>query len=376
LLNQEKHKISSAWMASLSHNQWAEARKDEDCGGLLKLLNKEEQLRLFSEVAYQISHENVEAKRFELLSSAFEKIGFVSKFRWRIGELIEDEKILRIKYGYGDYGGFDVTQIRYRVEHPDSEDAFKKDESLFFENMGLDHPAETQSPKLDCAVASFSQMWLYYQGKQVGIASIDSPQIRLFSAEVREALDPYKHLMVLALDQSPSRQKSDVIAFLASTKQNQVVVLGKDNGPELERLRSISKALSELGYKPVLLKDFPDLRELNNEQKAYSFLVSSRFAIIEDSFPSGAIIEMKMIGETRTTTARLRETGKGSTFMTTDYPIDYHFISDFAYDGSFTSICNAVKRASAWAEQNIRERANELEKTKPRPQNTKAPEHD
>jgi len=331
----------------------------------LSLLNKDEQLKLFSEVAYRISHETQEKRRFDLISHAFEKLDFAVKFRWRIGQLIADGQIIKIKYGYGDYGDFDITQISYPVERPESDDAFQSDESIFFNHSSPPSESKVLPPKLDSPHISYSQIWLFEKGKQVGIATIDSSEGALFSADVREALDPYKHLMVLALDPAETSPDDEVMSFIARKMKKQILVLGKDNGLEIERLRWIIRALEEMEYKPVLVKDFQDLPELTNEQKVRFFMTTSRFVVIEDSFPSGAIAEMNYCRDMRVITACFRQTGRGSTYMVRDLPIDFKFIRDFEYDGTEDSVRNAVKEAARWSEEQLAERAKQLRQIYP-----------
>lgn len=336
---------------------------------LMELISKEEQLKLFAEVAYQMSHESVELRRFELLTHAFQNIGLGSGFRWRIGRRVEEGKAIAVQYGFGNYGSLDITNLRYRVDTQDEERLHEQDEAIFLDGHSTTPSDVNSSFRPKSSAISFIQMWLYRYGKNIGIATFDYPGASFFSAYVREALDPYKHLMVLALNADPHELQDDVVSFVSRLKQRQVVILGKDTGPESERLRWIAEILLELGYEPVIVKDEPDIPEISNEEKVLVFMNTSRFAVVENSFASGEIAELKMSSANRIISACVRETGRGSTWMLSGYPVDFNFIQEFEYDGSHESLRRSLQQATKWAEDRIVERRKYYQANYPRQAN-------
>src|SRR5208283_2499166 len=65
-----------------------------------------------------------------------------------------------------------------------------------------------------------------------------------------------------------------------------VLVLGKDTGEGMERLRFIAAKLEELGYYPVIIKDQPDKLGESVIQKVMRHALSSKFVLVENTEPS------------------------------------------------------------------------------------------
>jgi len=157
---------------------------------------------------------------------------------------------------------------------------------------------------------------------------------------------------------SPTTGAEGIVAMVSRSRLQQVLVLGKDSGAELERLHSISTLLAAAGYAPILVKEHEDIPELSNEEKVRVFADHSRFVVLENSFPAGQIAEIKMCSNNRIITAAMRERGQGSSYMVTDYSNDYDFIKEFEYEMTSDSLCVAINLAVAWAEEQIKRRIN------------------
>jgi len=151
--------------------------------------------------------------------------------------------------------------------------------------------------------------------------------------------------------------------IISKFKENTVLVLGKDTGEELKLLQRIQKILSDLNYNSIIVKDLDDIPAQSNEEKVRLCAHLSKFSIIENSYPAGQIAELSKICSTsRIVTATLRESGKGSTYMVTDYDIDYNHIKEFIYEDS-CDLENKVKDAVVWAEGYIKGKIEYLNKT-------------
>jgi len=95
----------------------------------------------------------------------------------------------------------------------------------------------------------------------------------------------------------------------------------------------------------VFAKRAPDIPEMSNEEKVRVLADTSRFVVLENSFPAGQIAELKMCATNRIITASIRQSGKGSSWMVGDYSKDFDFINEFEYDGSLSSLKTAISHA-------------------------------
>jgi len=138
-------------------------------------------------------------------------------------------------------------------------------------------------------------------------------------------------------------------AFIAQrkAKDKTILVIGSHSEEGISRMRNVEGFLFELGYEPVLIKDFPSSPEAL-ETKFLSFAMLSKFVMYEGSFSSGAIDEYKICKDNRIVTAVLHEEGRLATSMQ-DYEIEHNFIRKFSY--KLDNIKAALKEAIAWAEE-------------------------
>jgi hypothetical protein len=172
--------------------------------------------------------------------------------------------------------------------------------------------------------------------------------------------------VVHRLSLRPGAPTSTITEYLERYRLTTVLVLGKDTGPELAVLHEISKILEQRGYSPILAKDLPDVLEMSNEDKVRSLADASRFVLLENSFPAGQIAECKILSANRIVTAFLRQENRGSSFMVTDYSIDFRFMNEFTYkENDNTALLEAVEAATAWAEEEIARRRNFFNATYP-----------
>ena len=68
---------------------------------------------------------------------------------------------------------------------------------------------------------------------------------------------------------------------------NSVLILGKDTGDGLKRLKMIAAKLELLGYYTYLIKEQPDRPGESIVQKVLRYALSSKFVLIENTEASG-----------------------------------------------------------------------------------------
>jgi hypothetical protein len=129
-----------------------------------------------------------------------------------------------------------------------------------------------------------------------------------------------------------------------------VLILGKDSGAALDRLKAIGSKLKELGYYVYIIKEEPDRVGESIVQKVLRYALSSKFVLIENTEPSGHLYEMPHVAKAaECVTVVLQEEGKGATWMFEDaYAKHKHWHKLTYRDGELE---RAVEEAADWAEK-------------------------
>jgi len=143
-----------------------------------------------------------------------------------------------------------------------------------------------------------------------------------------------------------------------------VLILGKDTGPALDRLKRIEARLQELGYFTYIIKEEPDKQGEGIIQKVLRYALSSKFVVIENTEPSGHLYEIPHVAKAaECVTVVLQEEGKGATWMFEDaYAKHKHWHKVEYAEGGLEA---AVDAAAQWAEQFVKEFAEYQRKTLP-----------
>lgn len=133
-----------------------------------------------------------------------------------------------------------------------------------------------------------------------------------------------------------------------------VLVLGKDTGPGMARLKQIASALEELGYYSHIIKEQPDRPGESVIQKVMRFALSSKFVLIENTEAAGHLYEIPHVTKAaECVTVVLQEEGKGATWMFEDaYGKHKHWHKISYKEGALES---AVREAAEWAEKFVGE---------------------
>lgn len=128
-----------------------------------------------------------------------------------------------------------------------------------------------------------------------------------------------------------------------------VLVLGKDTGAAMERLKRIADKLESLGYFTWIIKDEADKVGEGVMQKVMRYALSSKFVVVENSDPSGHLYEFPHVAKAaECITVVLQEEGKGATWMFEDgFAKHKHWHKEMYADGDLE---RAVEKGASWAE--------------------------
>jgi hypothetical protein len=162
-------------------------------------------------------------------------------------------------------------------------------------------------------------------------------QAELVAASIKSAFDLVWHRADTILEHSDS-----------------VLILGKDSGAALDRLKSIASRLEELGYYTYIIKEQPDRLGESVVQKVLRYAMSSKFVIIENTEASGHLYEIPHVAKAaECVTVVLQEEGRGATWMFEDAYAKHKHWHKLTY--RLSEIEPAVDQAVAWAEKFVAE---------------------
>jgi len=152
----------------------------------------------------------------------------------------------------------------------------------------------------------------------------------------------------------PATEEQVRALAVGSNRSGLVLILGKDTGDGLARLRIVQKKLADLGYDAILIKDQPDGRGDSVLQKVLQYATSSRFVVLDNTEASGHLYELPHVSKSaECITAVLQERGRGSTWMVEDAFFRHNHWRKFEFNPDVLEV--VVEQAAAWAED-FRER--------------------
>ena len=132
-----------------------------------------------------------------------------------------------------------------------------------------------------------------------------------------------------------------------------VLILGKDQGEALDRLKRIGERLEEQGYFTYIIKEQPDRPGEGVVQKVLRFALSSKFVLIENTEASGHLYEIPHVTKlAECVTVVLQERGKGATWMFEDAYAKHNHWHRVDYDPA--ELDQAVDAATLWAEDFVK----------------------
>ena len=129
-----------------------------------------------------------------------------------------------------------------------------------------------------------------------------------------------------------------------------VLILGKDTGAGLKRLKQIAKKLQELGYYTYIIKEEPDRLGEGTIQKMLRYALSSKFVLIENTEASGHLYEIPHVTKAaECITVVLQEEGKGATWMFEDAYAKHKHWHKMTYRPE--RLESTVEKAATWADK-------------------------
>jgi hypothetical protein len=129
-----------------------------------------------------------------------------------------------------------------------------------------------------------------------------------------------------------------------------VLILGKDTGSALDRLKRIAAKLDELGYYTYIIKEQPDKTGESIIQKVMRYALSSKFVLIENTEASGHLYEIPHVTKAaECITVVLQEEGKGATWMFEDAYAKHSHWHRITYKSD--ELESAVEASVDWAEE-------------------------
>jgi len=133
-----------------------------------------------------------------------------------------------------------------------------------------------------------------------------------------------------------------------------VLILGKDTGEGLVRLKAIAFELEQLGYYTYIIKEQPDKIGESVIQKVLRYALSSKFVLIENSESSGHLYEIPHVAKmAESVTIVLQEENKGATWMFEDAYGKHKHWKKFIYTKA--TLQAEVKTAVSWAEDFVKQ---------------------
>jgi hypothetical protein len=117
-------------------------------------------------------------------------------------------------------------------------------------------------------------------------------------------------------------------------------------------LIQICDYLKGKGYEAALIKNFPEIPMMSNEEKVRSWSGAARFCVMIDREPSGHISEYEILKQQRCILAFLHPKDSGSTYMVGDAPlVDINYIKNFTFKHSPLEI---MDESIKWAEELVK----------------------
>lgn len=133
-----------------------------------------------------------------------------------------------------------------------------------------------------------------------------------------------------------------------------VLILGKDTGLALNRLKRIESKLQDLGYYTYIIKEQPDRAGESVVQKVMRYALSSKFVVIENTEPSGHLYEIPHVAKAaECVTIVLQEETRGATWMFEDAYAKHRHWHKIEYKDAEMEA--SVAQAAEWAEKFVAE---------------------
>ena len=129
-------------------------------------------------------------------------------------------------------------------------------------------------------------------------------------------------------------EDNKLVEIINTLKSNTVVILGADSQLEKKSLlEEIAKKSREFGYSPIIVKNLKEIDGESFTKKAIMYSLIAKFVIIENSYPSGHILEFNKVLDLGCIVGVLQKKGTGSTWLLEENFLKYPFhLKRFIYD--------------------------------------------
>ena len=132
-----------------------------------------------------------------------------------------------------------------------------------------------------------------------------------------------------------------------------ILILGKDTGDSLDKLKRIQSFIEELGYYAYIIKEQPDKLGESIIQKVLRYALSSKFIIIENSEPSGHLYEIPHVAKmAESVSIILQAENEGATWMFEDAYFKHNHWKKFNYTN--LTLEKVLKESIDWAEEFVK----------------------
>jgi hypothetical protein len=174
-----------------------------------------------------------------------------------------------------------------------------------------------------------------------------------WSKEAAQSRAKDEVLAALFIAQQAKRKEVSLHEYISTSREKHVLLLGDYKGEGQERLDQIAEALKDIGYDPLLIKDVPDFEHYDLAQKVVAIGSLSRFVVIDDSSPSGHLMEAEICRNNRWVTVLLHAKGIRASWITAGASVSSNVILDKDYVPKSTK--EAISEVSKWAEDKLKE---------------------
>jgi hypothetical protein len=194
---------------------------------------------------------------------------------------------------------------------------------------------------------------LTHEGQPFSEPSCDAEDVHIFvrwDLRLPVATEPCKLTASIKAAFDLVWQRADAIL----ENSDSVLILGKDTGPALDRLKRIESKLQNLGYYTYIIKEQPDKAGEGVIQKVMRYALSSKFVLIENTEAAGHLYEIPHVAKAaECVTVVLQEEGRGATWMFEDAYAKHKHWHKIEYKDAELEV--AVELATSWAEKFVNE---------------------
>ncbi|MBI5141335.1 MAG: hypothetical protein HZA20_03965 [Nitrospirae bacterium] len=178
-------------------------------------------------------------------------------------------------------------------------------------------------------------------------------QAESWSKEAAQSRAKDEVLAALFIAQQAKRKDISLHEYISTLREKTVLLLGDYKGEGQKRLDHIADALKDIGYDPLLIKDVQDFEHYDLAQKVVAIGSLSRFVVVDDSSPSGHLMEVELCKANRWVTVLLHAQGIRASWMTAGAAIYSNVILDKDYDPESPKY--AISDVTTWAEDKLNE---------------------